>query len=185
MLRTLLAMGATAGTVDIYGLSPIHKAAGFGHNEIVRVLVTTARVDVNTPTQPPQEQQQQQQQQQQEQKPSKSQQHNLLDSFASFPRETPLHIAARNGKHETVAVLLELGAHTTATSANGDTPLHVACRHNHDGGQSNWQTVATLLRHDEKAVDVRNSENRTPQQVAPLLLRLAMVSGLMPTFWSK
>ncbi|XP_048255824.1 serine/threonine-protein phosphatase 6 regulatory ankyrin repeat subunit C-like isoform X3 [Haliotis rufescens] len=69
---------------------------------------------------------------------------------------TPLHVAVKHAKHETVQYLIEKGANVNAEDNNQVTPLHVAVEH------AKHETVLYLI---EKGANV-NAENNN--QVTPL-----------------
>ncbi len=54
---------------------------------------------------------------------------NLRHSL--FANNKPLHFAAADGHIEVVRLLLEDGAHVSATNEGGETPLHYAANHGH------------------------------------------------------
>jgi len=78
---------------------------------------------------------------------------------ANYKNETPLHVAARNGKYNLVKYFAKKGCNINATSANGATCLHVACANGH------YTTVECLLKHGAE-VNVVNSADQTPLHIA-------------------
>ena len=73
--------------------------------------------------------------------------------------ETPLHLAARNGRDYIVTYFAEKGCNINAPSANGSTCLHVACENGH------YTTVECLLKHGAE-VNAMNSAEQTPLHIA-------------------
>jgi len=74
-------------------------------------------------------------------------------------KETPLHLAARNGSVYLVNYLNQNGCNINASSANGATCLHIACENGH------YATVEYLLEHRAK-VNAMNSADQTPLHIA-------------------
>ena len=66
-------------------------------------------------------------------------------------RETILHVAAKNGAKETVAVLLENGADTNAEDDKGDSPLALAA-------YNNYPDIADMLLEKDSDPNTRNSK---------------------------
>lgn len=97
-----------ADTRDVYGLAPLHKAAGFGKTAVLALLLERAEVDVDCLTAPV----------------------CVPEWYEAAPslQETALHCATRGGKHHAVAVLLDHGASTWVQNVVGDTPLHCAAK---------------------------------------------------------
>jgi len=77
----------------------------------------------------------------------------------NYENETPLHLAARNGRDYIVTYLVEGGCDINAASANGATCLHVACENGH------YSTVECLLKH-EAEVNSMNSAGQTTLHIA-------------------
>ena len=69
-------------------------------------------------------------------------------------RETPLHIASA-GMYHSARVLLNYGANPDEKNGNGETPLHIACKHL----QSD---LINLLLNYDASVNARDHEERTP-----------------------
>jgi len=69
--------------------------------------------------------------------------------------ETPLHLAAKWGHKEIVALLLANRADVNAKTESGDTPLHYAAENGEDD-------VAALLLVSHAEVDSRNKWGQTP-----------------------
>jgi ankyrin repeat protein len=77
----------------------------------------------------------------------------------NYEDETPLHLAARNGRDYLVTYFAENGCNINAAAANGATCLHVACENGH------YTTVKCLLRHGAE-VNAMNSADQTPLHIA-------------------
>jgi ankyrin repeat protein len=77
------------------GKSPLHKAVGSGHIEVVKLLLN--KIDVSTE----------------------------INSQDTKRGHTPLHVAALNGSPEIIEHLLAYGASTTITDKKGYTPFQV------------------------------------------------------------
>ncbi|TDH71807.1 hypothetical protein CCR75_003537 [Bremia lactucae] len=69
--------------------------------------------------------------------------------------QSPVYIAAMNGFHLILTLLLERGANANEVALDGTSPLHVACENNHN------QAVKTLLRYKAR-VDVVANDGFTP-----------------------
>jgi ankyrin repeat protein len=63
-----------------------------------------------------------------------------VSAVCSESCKTALHYAAATKDTTTMKLLLEKGADVTAVDADGDLPLHVACRHNN--AEVGWHTCA-------------------------------------------
>jgi ankyrin repeat protein len=63
-----------------------------------------------------------------------------VSAVRSESGSTALHYAATCNDADTLKLLLEKGADVTAEDADGDLPLHVACRHNN--AEVGWHTCA-------------------------------------------
>ena len=72
---------------------------------------------------------------------------------------TPLHIAARLGETEHVALLLAHGANIDAIGEDGATPLHDAAGYGRD------ETVAVLLKAGARR-NLRDEDGMTPEEAA-------------------
>ena len=72
---------------------------------------------------------------------------------------TPLRVAAKNGHHEIVLVLIAAGATVDLADDNGCTPLWMAASNGH------LEIVATLIAHNA-TVDLANNEGFTPLCIA-------------------
>jgi ankyrin repeat protein len=72
---------------------------------------------------------------------------------------TPLHLAALNGRVDVVELLISHGADVNARDNYGWTPLHSAAYNGHAG-------VAELLIRHGADLNAKNSENKTPLDVA-------------------
>jgi ankyrin repeat protein len=77
----------------------------------------------------------------------------------NYDNETPLHLAARNGRDYLVIYFAKNGKNINAASANGATCLHFACENGH------YTTVECLLKHGAE-VNAMNSANQTPLHIA-------------------
>ena len=150
----LLRHGASAINYDVYGLAPLHKAAGFGCTGVVKVLLQVAKVSPDLPT-------------------------IAVTAPASHEaqpsnHETALHIAARVGHEEVVDALLREGADPNATNIHGDAPLHCACNRGHT------RTIQRLLRGGAR-IDMCNGTGSTPCDAmqAGWLLPKLVTSGVL------
>jgi ankyrin repeat protein len=95
--RQLLAAGADQTIADAYMLSlPVHKAASFGHTEVMKVLVADRRFP------------------------------QIADAQGPFNGYTPLHDAVWHGHLETARVLVEAGVRTDIRGWDGRTPADLA-----------------------------------------------------------
>jgi serine/threonine-protein phosphatase 6 regulatory ankyrin repeat subunit B len=90
----------------------------------------------------------------------------------NFEKETPLHLAARNGRHFLIIYFAENGCNINAPSSNGATCLHVAFENGH------FKTVECLLRHGAE-VNVLNSEDQMPIHIAVSLGQTEIVKLLL------
>ena len=78
--------------------------------------------------------------------------------------ETPLHVAAIQGKANIVQQLIEAGADINAPGEHGYTPLHEAC------AQGKIEVVELLLRNGAD-VAIENKDGNTPLELAEVLER--------------
>ena len=69
--------------------------------------------------------------------------------------DTPLHIAARTGKHNVIDTLISQGARVNRPNSGGSTPLHAAAEH----GRT---SVVERLLAREADVNRRDFRGRTP-----------------------
>jgi ankyrin repeat protein len=148
----LLRRGARPLTFDIYGLSPLHKAAGFGSSETLKVLLVKGKVEPNlrtTDVTAPLE-------------------HESRPSL----HETALHIAARVGQPRAASLLLAAGADTNIQNRVGDVPLHCCCRRN------KFKDTRMLLRAGA-LTDIRNHAGKTPVDESGALLAFLITSGIL------
>jgi len=83
-----------------------------------------------------------------------------IDAVDSVKFETPLHVAARNGFPMCVRRLIELGANTRATNADGYTPLHCAAQSGH------VPTLQVLLQADPAIINTADMQNNKPLDLA-------------------
>jgi chemotaxis protein histidine kinase CheA len=81
---------------------------------------------------------------------------NIIDSTNG--RTTPLMHAARQGHRDVVRTLIAAGGNVLLVDAMGDTPLHMAARHNYLG------TCRALMEGDRKllTIQMRNLKGRRP-----------------------
>eukprot|EP00912_Choanoflagellata_sp_UC4_P001911 UC4_evm1s1225 len=135
-LSALAESSCNLDTRDLYGLGPIHKASGMGKSVVVSKLI-----QLGVPAD------------------ARTSQVTAPHQFRAEPslNETPLHIAARGGKHDVIRVLCELGANVNAKNYDGDSPLHVSAR------VGSWG-AALLLRGSHH--DAENNRGQTPRDVA-------------------
>jgi ankyrin repeat protein len=90
-----------------------------------------------------------------------------------------LHSAARHGSAETLKALLDAGAEPTITDQNGETPLHIAFRH------QGLLRLAELLLDAGSDISAQNSDGRTPLYLAtmepwrrPQVIKLLQKAGI-------
>lgn len=176
MVRLLLQAGADPQHMDDFGVTPLHKAAAFGHALVLTQLLRAAAHPVDAA--------------------------NLRTGPIRAPpsyeaisqHQTPLHLALRPAaanippaaRRELVALLLGFGADPNVRDAKGDTALHYACRLGDP-----W-AVWALLAQGGADPDARNGQGETPLGVlpwhamylAPLLVAPAAVwGGRRPPAW--
>ena len=85
---------------------------------------------------------------------------------------TPLHVAAVNGRRNVVSALCSAGAEVNVKNDTGDTPLHYSAYRGH------WEVVKTLL--SAKAdIDATNIAGVTPLHMAALLGHTNIVLDLI------
>lgn len=72
---------------------------------------------------------------------------------------SPAYVAASNGFHHVLSLLLERGASATDVALDGSTPLHAACENNHD------RAAKILLKYNAR-VDVAALSGYTPLHLA-------------------
>lgn len=100
----LIDRGADPATRSASGMNALDQAAASGSSEFVELLVTRTSLDVDAPSE-------------------------AITQGHGYPRDlgpTPLGLAVREGRSETVSRLLDLGARVDAPSASGHTPLLLA-----------------------------------------------------------
>ncbi|CAE7424094.1 FPR1 [Symbiodinium sp. CCMP2592] len=143
-------------TYDVAGLTPLHKAVGFGHPGCLRRLLENGRMDPNICTG----------------------EVTIPAEFEPAPSryETALHVASRlltrainspdgagsseqqqEQQREIMQILVDFGADPTAKDINGDTPLHFCARNGDSWG------LALLLAHavePTEALRIHNKEGR-------------------------
>lgn len=88
---------------------------------------------------------------------------------------SPLHLAAMNGRHECVELLLRHGVNPTPRTCSGWTPLHYACENGH------FKCVRLLLEHgaDREALNInRNTPLDVCQFNYPVIKSLIMGGGM-------
>lgn len=148
---------APEGAPDVFGLYPMHKAAGYGQAAVLRLLLA-AGADVNLPTAevtaPP-------------------------SYEAKSKIETALAIATRLGFHNAMRVLLEQPrVRVDQEDRHGDTALHWAAR------RGDWRGVQILTSAGADS-SVKNRAGQSPVDVAPRWLRAALATGLIRLYPSK
>lgn len=84
---------------------------------------------------------------------------NELVERRGIHRVTPLHLAARNGNAEIVALLLARGANINVRDASGDTPLRLALKRQH-------LDVTKLLLDQKANVNVKDAEGYNEVHIA-------------------
>jgi ankyrin repeat protein len=82
-----------------------------------------------------------------------------INAQYTAPCQTPLHLAARFGRDDLAAVLLDAGADPNAGDKHGDRPLHLAAEYGH-------VLVATLLLRRGASLEATGSSNRTALHAA-------------------
>jgi len=82
-----------------------------------------------------------------------------LESTYTARCQTPLHLAARFGRDDLAAILLDGGADPNARDKRGDRPLHLAAEYGH-------AAVTRLLLRRGASVDAPGSMDRTPLHAA-------------------
>lgn len=127
--RLLVCRGADPGRPDDYGLTPMHKAAGFGRWRVVRAVGEALKADDEHrqsvmsaragPLLAPGE-------------------HEAVDAMG----ETPLHTAARLGNFRTASELLRFGASAAAADDRGWSPAEAAA------AVGSWAGLAATARAD-------------------------------------
>lgn len=136
---------------DMFGLHPLHKAAGFGHADIVQVLLD-AGTDVNRCT-------------------------GDITAPAAYEaktyHETALGIAARRGQLAVVEVLLQHPeVDVNRADDLGDTPLSQACYHHH------WRITKRLLAAGAQ-LGTRNAKGQQPLDRTYGLFKTLVGSSLL------
>ena len=87
----------------------------------------------------------------------------LIEAGAEIDRrdnkkETPLHAAARSGRHAIAKQLIELGADVNAQCYLGNTPLHVVRGH----PLENMEATAKVLVDANANITIKDSQGKTP-----------------------
>jgi len=155
-VKGLLTSGAQPNTNDNRGWTCLHEAAAHGHDEVVRVLLSDERVDVDvttytveTPLMIA------------AQKKYGGVAEVLLEkgadvNFSNASGRTPLILAAECGSQEVIKILLSFGAEVNQAYFSGWTPLHFA---SHEGRAN---AVSILLAHPEVDVKFADKDGLTP-----------------------
>ena len=81
---------------------------------------------------------------------------NLEANIQNFAGDYPLHVASREGHHDTVLALLNWNANVSVSNISGEYPLHVAISRNH------VHIAKTLLKHQKSVVNEKTSAGLTP-----------------------
>lgn len=102
------------------GKSPLHKAVGSGHIEVVKLLLN--KIDVSAE----------------------------INSQDTKRGHTPLHVAALNGSPEIIEHLLAYGASTTITDKKGYTPFQVCYKHWTKSSSTDAVAVLLLMDRESK-----------------------------------
>lgn len=79
---------------------------------------------------------------------------------SQLPRRTPLHCAVRNGHRDAARALISVGGDPTATDANGQMPLHLACARGHTA------IVSDLLKLGSLDTETQDVDGNTPLALA-------------------
>ena len=150
----LLSAGADASSVDCFGLSPLHKAAAFGHDGVCQRLCRGG-ADPNVPA-------------------SASITAPLAMEAEASRGVRPLHCIARGAwavpdaarRQRVIRALLVGGADPGLRDDDGDTPLHYAAA----GGD--WRSCWTLVREGggfaRAGAGARNHARCVPADLVPL-----------------
>ncbi|KAL5457262.1 hypothetical protein EMCRGX_G034509 [Ephydatia muelleri] len=83
-----------------------------------------------------------------------------LCSTADAAQNTPLHIAAREGKLDVVSILLRVGVQVDARNEVNKTPIHLAAENGHAA------VVARLIEHDPDTAKDEDEDSNTPLHCA-------------------
>ncbi|KAL5457261.1 hypothetical protein EMCRGX_G034508 [Ephydatia muelleri] len=83
-----------------------------------------------------------------------------LCSTADAAQNTPLHIAAREGKLDVVSILLRIGVQVDARNEVNKTPIHLAAENGHAA------VVARLIEHDPDTAKDEDEDSNTPLHCA-------------------
>eukprot|EP01147_Barroeca_monosierra_P004059 gene4059-6478_t len=142
---------------DIFGMFPLHKAAGYGHDAVVDTLLQ-AGADINQVTEDC----------------------TAPESYeAHSKRETALAIASRLGYYDVMRRLVaHPKCHLNKQDRNGDTALHHAMR------KRDWRATEILVNAGASR-SIKNLENKTCLDVASPTLAAAVRAQLIRLFPSR
>ena len=84
--------------------------------------------------------------------------HTFTESFIELPYRgwRLIHFVCKRGNIDGLEVIISLGADPSAKTRNGDTTLHISCKHGH------YDCVKYLLKVRNGLKDVKNSQGLTP-----------------------
>ena len=84
--------------------------------------------------------------------------HTFTESFIELPYRgwRLIHFVCKRGNIDGLEVIISLGADPSAKTRNGDTALHISCKHGH------YNCVKYLLKVSDYLKDVKNSQGLTP-----------------------
>ncbi len=118
----------------------------------------------------------------------------LLDHGANINLQnaegnTPLHLAARNGKLSTVQLLMARGANPALANANGDVPITLAYRYYHpdvaaflerEAGRVVFGRISRAGRVGEFAWQPAGQQQPLPPEIADIIAQFALAPGHIP-----
>ena len=131
-IKLLLDRGVDVNAENVYGLTLLQDAAKDGYIDIARILLSNG-ADVNY----------------------KDDYQGLAVPSLHTACRSPLHMAAMNGHHDMVDLLINYGARPEATDVYGSTALQLAIDHGH-------MEVVRLLRKMESSQQIYFEETVTP-----------------------
>lgn len=141
VVEILLSDGEPIESVDTKGWTPLHTAAARGEIEILRILLAKAPNMIE------------------------------IEGKKEFNSETPLALAAKAGKADSIRLLINLGANVHARNSSGYTPIMIAASEPHPS------TIDALLQNGA------NPNDSSPQTAETPLLVVTLQAGyrVLPT----